>query len=77
MSLFVAQWALNALWTPIFFGLQQPGWAFAEICLLIVLIVLTIRAFVPVDRLAGVLMLPYAAWVGFAAVLNLAIWRMN
>lgn len=77
LSLFVVQWALNALWTPIFFGLQQPGWAFVEIMILLVLIRYTIKAFLKVDQTAALLMLPYAIWVGFAAALNLAIWRMN
>ncbi len=77
LSLFMIQWALNALWTPLFFGLQLPGWAFAEILVLFVFILLTIRAFWPVDRIAGGLMIPYAGWVAFASVLNFAIWRMN
>jgi tryptophan-rich sensory protein len=77
LGLFTAQWLLNALWTPLFFGLQQPGWAFVEIMVLPVLIRETIKAFLKIDRPAALLMLPYAVRVGFAAALNLAIWRMN
>jgi translocator protein len=77
LGLFVAQWALNALWTPLFFGLQQPGWALAEIPALLLAILATMRAFWPVDRCAALLLLPYAAWVAFAAALNFAIWQMN
>jgi translocator protein len=77
LGIFVAQWALNALWTPLFFGLQQPDWAFAEILILLLAILATIRAFWRIDRPAGLLLLPYAAWVAFATALNFAIWRLN
>jgi tryptophan-rich sensory protein len=77
LVLFIVQWALNALWTPLFFGLQRPGWAFIEIMILLVFIRETTRAFAKVDRTAALLMLPYAVWVAFAAALNLTIWRMN
>ncbi len=77
LSLFVVQWALNALWTPLFFGLHRPGWALAEILVLLLAILATLRAFWRVDRIAGALLIPYAAWVAFATVLNWAIWQMN
>ena len=77
LSLFVVQWVLNALWTPLFFGLHQPGWALAEILLLLLAILATMRAFWRADPPAGLLLLPYAAWVAFASVLNGAIWRLN
>jgi translocator protein len=77
LTLFLIQWALNALWTPLFFGLHLLGWAFAEILVLLACILLTIRAFRPVDRTAAWLLVPYAAWVAFASVLNFTIWRMN
>lgn len=77
LGLFVAQWALNALWTPLFFGLHRPGWALAEILVLLATILATMRAFWRVDRPAGLLLLPYAAWVSFATVLNWTIWRLN
>ncbi len=72
-----AQLALNALWTPVFFGLHAPGPALVVILTLAVLIVLTMRAFFRVDRLAAALLLPYLAWVGFASVLNATLWLMN
>ena len=77
LGLFLAQWALNALWTPLFFGLYLPGWALVEILALFVLILLVIRAFWLADRIAGALLVPYAAWVAFASVLNFTLWRMN
>ena len=77
LTLFLVQWSLNALWTPLFFGLHLLGWAFVEIIILLLFILLTIRAFWPVARVAAVLLVPYALWVTFAAVLNFTIWRMN
>ena len=77
LSLFLIQWTLNALWTPLFFGFHLLGWAFVEILVLLVFILLTLRAFWPVDRMAAFLMVPYALWVAFASVLNFTIWRLN
>jgi len=77
LGLFVVQWVLNALWTPLFFGLHRPDLAFIEIALLWSMILFTTAAFLKVRTFAGLLMLPYLAWVTFAAVLNFTIWRMN
>ena len=77
LGVFLAQWFLNALWTPLFFGLGLPGLAFAEIVLLWLLIVTTVTLFWRVKNIAGALLLPYLAWVTFAAVLNHSIWRLN
>jgi tryptophan-rich sensory protein len=75
--LFAAQMALNAAWPFLFFGLRNPGIALVEIVLLWVMIILTLVAFLRVSRPAGLLLVPYLAWVSFAAVLNFAIWRLN
>lgn len=77
LGLFLTQLALNALWTPLFFGLRQPGVAFAEIILLWLAILATLLAFRPVSRAAAWLLAPYLAWVSFAAVLNATLWRLN
>ncbi len=53
------------------------GWAFAEIALLEALIIGCIVTFWPVSRTASLMMVPYAAWVSFAAVLNFTLWRLN
>jgi len=74
---FLVQLALNAAWTPLFFGLHLPGLAFGEILLLWAAIAVTSRVFFQVERLAGWLLVPYLVWVGFAAVLNFTIWRLN
>jgi benzodiazapine receptor len=68
---------LHAAWTPIFFGLHRPDLAFIAIVLLWLLIVATIAAFHPVNAAAAWLLLPYLAWVTFAAALNFTVWRLN
>ena len=77
LGFFSAQLVLNAAWTALFFGLRNPGAAFAEILVLWAMIAATTALFYRVRPLAGLLLLPYLAWVGFASALNFAIWRMN
>ena len=71
------QLALNLCWSFVFFGLRAPGAALAEIVVLLAAILATMRLAWRVDSLAGALLVPYAAWVAFAALLNAAIWRLN
>jgi benzodiazapine receptor len=75
--LFVAQLALNALWSWLFFAWHRGGLAFLDIVLLWVLVVATVVAFWRIRPLAGVLLLPYLAWISFAGALNLTVWRLN
>lgn len=75
--LYTAQLALNALWTPLFFGAGRYGLAFADIAVLWLLIGATAVAFWRVHRPAALLLLPYWAWVTYAGALNLAIWLLN
>lgn len=77
LALFLVQLAANALWSWLFFAWHQGAWASAEILLLWVLIVVTIATFWRARRLAGLLLVPYLAWVSFAAVLCIAVWRLN
>ena len=77
LGTYLLQLGLNGLWSWIFFGWHRPGLAFAEILALWVTILLAIRAFAPVSRPAAWLLVPYLAWVTFAAALNLALWRLN
>jgi tryptophan-rich sensory protein len=77
LALFVAQLLANALWSWLFFAWQQGAIAFAEILLLWLLIAATVRAFWPLHRVAAFLLVPYLAWVSFAAALNLVLWRLN
>jgi len=77
LAVFALQLVLNAAWSWLFFGLHRPGLAFAEICALWLAILATTLLFWRVRPLAGGLLLPYLAWVSFAAALNLALWRLN
>lgn len=77
LSIFVVQLVLNGMWSWIFFGMHKVGLAFAEILLLWVMILVTVFAFWRQYVLAGVLLIPYLAWVSFAAALNFSIWWMN
>jgi tryptophan-rich sensory protein len=77
LGLFLLQWLLNALWTPLFFGMYRSGLAFAEIIMLWSVLAATLRSFWRVKKAAGVLLVPYLAWVSFAALLNFTIWRLN
>ena len=77
LTLFIVQMALNGLWSILFFGMQAPALAFVEIIVLWIAIVATTRAFWRLAPTAGWLMVPYLAWVSFAAVLNGSLWILN
>ncbi len=77
LALFAVQLAFNGLWSVLFFGMQAPGLAFVEIILLWLAIGATTVLFWRVTPTAGVMLLPYWAWVSFAAVLNGSIWMLN
>lgn len=75
--LFAIQLLANALWTWLFFTLHLGALSLAEIVLLWLLIVATIMAFWPLQRLAALLLVPYLAWVGFASALTFSLWQLN
>lgn len=77
LVLFGLQLALNALWSLIFFGLERPDLALAEIVVLWGAILATLLAFRRVSRWASHLLVPYLVWVTFATALNAAIWWLN
>jgi len=77
LILFIAQLALNGMWSWMFFGLHKPGIAFAEILVLWGMILGTLIAFWQKSPPAGILLTPYLIWVSFAAVLNFSIWHLN
>lgn len=74
---FVFQLLFNALWSVVFFSLQEVFWALLTIITLIVLILLTIKWFKVVNNTAAYLLIPYAIWVIYAMALNFEIWRLN
>ena len=77
IAAFLVQMTLNALWSVAFFTAQNPPLGFAVIAALWIAIVATIALFARLDRVAARLLVPYLAWVSFAALLNGAIWRLN
>jgi tryptophan-rich sensory protein len=75
--LYLAQLALNALWSLLFFGLRRPDLALAEVIVFWTLLVVLLFRFRTADRLAGWLWAPYVAWVTYASALNAAVWWLN
>jgi len=71
------QLAVNAAWSPVFFGLQRIGLALAVAAALVATVALTVRAFARVHRPAAWMMAPYLAWTCFAAYLNAGFWWLN
>ncbi len=74
---FVIQMILNALWSVVFFGLHQVWLGFIIIILLLTSILAMIVLFRRFSHTASYILIPYAAWVTFAACLNLAIAILN
>lgn len=74
---FLAQLSLNFIWSPIFFGLKSPLWGLVTIVAMWAFIVITMKKFYPLSKLAFYLLIPYLLWVSFATVLNAAILILN
>ena len=74
---YFAQLLLNASWSVAFFGLQNPFLGFLVIIALWLLILVTMVKFYKIERIAGLLFIPYILWVTFATMLNFAIWQLN
>jgi tryptophan-rich sensory protein len=77
LAWFYGQLALNALWSWLFFAWRRPDLAFVEILLLWLVILANVLAFFRIDRPSAWMLVPYLAWVTFAAILNATIWRLN
>ena len=77
LALFVVQLLANALWSWLFFAWRDGALAFADVLLLLGLILATVGAFWRIRPAAGALLLPYLAWVGFASLLTWTVWRAN
>jgi tryptophan-rich sensory protein len=79
----IVQLALNAAWTPLFFGgfpvLGEPAWWIAAVVILLLLATvlwLAARAW-RFSRIATGIMVAYAVWLAFATTLNIAIIALN
>ena len=77
LAAYALQLALNAAWSPVFFGARSPGGGLVVVVALWVAIVATGVLFARIRPLAAGLLVPYLLWVTFAAALNAAIWHMN
>lgn len=77
LTLYAFQLVLNAAWSPLFFGLRQPGWALLVLVVLWIAILATLVAFARIRRGAAYLLVPYLAWVTFAGVLDWRLWTLN
>lgn len=73
LILFFVQLFINLIWPIIFFGLGQYLWAFIDIIILLIMIIVMVLSFEKISKLSAYLLLPYLFWVGFASILNLAI----
>lgn len=74
---YAVQLALNMAWSIVFFGLESPGAGVVVIAALFVAIVVTILRFRPIHGVAALMLVPYLAWVAFAASLNVAVLVLN
>lgn len=74
---FVVQLALNATWSIVFFGMQNPGLALINIALLWMGIIYTIILFHKISKPAAYLLIPYLLWTSFATYLNYSIFILN
>ena len=77
LGIYVAQLSVNLLWTPLFFGQRNPRASLLDIGVLWGLVASMTWMFGEVDQTAGLLCLPYLAWLGFASYLNYSIVKLN
>lgn len=77
MALWALQIALNGLWTPVFFGLRRMKLGLQVLGALWLSVAATLVALWQVDAVAGLLFVPYLAWVSVAGALNLSVLRLN
>ncbi|GGL56034.1 tryptophan-rich sensory protein TspO [Wenxinia marina] len=77
MAFWALQIALNALWTPLFFGLRRMQWAMVVMGLLWLAVLGCLIAHWRVDWVSGLMFVPYLAWVTTAGALNWSVLRLN
>ena len=77
INLFVSQFAINLIWSPVFFAFRQPLIALIIIIVMLILIAMTILSFKKIDKLAAIMLIPYILWVSFATLLNASIVYLN
>ncbi len=77
LYIFSLQFVLNLIWSFLFFGLKNPMIALIDIILLWILIIICIKIFLPIHKIAAQLLYPYLLWVSFATLLNASILYLN
>ena len=75
--LYIAQLLVNGFWSLLFFGWKYYGWSALEIFLTIAVVAWTTIHYYRINKSAGIILLPYLAWLIFASTLNIAIWYLN
>lgn len=77
LNFYIIQLALNFLWSFIFFEANLYGLAFVELVILWAFIIITTIKFFKIDKISGILLIPYLLWVTYAGYLNFIIWTLN
>ena len=76
LMLYYVQLAVHFVWPLLYFRAQEYAVAFWWLLLLLALVLAALSAFFRLDKAAGRLLMPYAAWLLFAAYLNYSMMRM-
>lgn len=77
LTVFGVQLCLNVVWSFLFFGLKRVDLALIEIIILLATIIANTVMFWRIERLAGLLFVPYVAWVVYATIHNASLWLLN
>ncbi len=77
LGLFALQLLFNLAWSFLFFAFQRLDLALIEIIILLALVAVTTLRFLSLDRVSGLLLVPYLLWTAFATLLNASIWWLN
>lgn len=77
LTIFFVHLLINLSWSPVFFHLRLPGLSVAIILILLALIIILIRHFFRIDRVATFLLIPYLVWIIYVAILNISIVILN
>ncbi len=77
LAVFAIQFALNILWSFLFFGMESPILGLVDIVLLWIMIAVTIVLFYQIRKIAAYLLIPYLVWVSIATALNYSIYILN
>lgn len=77
LKVFMVQFALNLIWSPVFFGFKNLFLAFLIIICLWISVLTTIKSFSKLNKTSAYLLYPYFAWISFASILNFSVWLLN